>query len=448
VPSNKTYVVEAHNNGIRYVNRSGTPAAWLKEDPVIEEGEIAIEVGTPNKIKIGNGDLRWSALPYLEPLDSDLIAIAALTPADNDIIQRKAGVWTNRTPAQLAADLTTVVHTTGTESVGGVKTFTSNAGFSSGINFGGVLGASNTDLSKHISLHSAGYGLGITTNRLNYVVAASGAHVFTVNGVDILNINSAGVTGTGAVYAATSPSTGNGYIGIFAGNTVASGYLALYNPAGTRVGYIGDAQSNNVINVVGESGYTYNFAQPFTSSSLFTAGSMIRSTGYTGFSTTGTGVEMYYYTPDNSGNILAIDRTAAGQKTLNLMGSVVNLVANGTTNLIVNSAGVGIGGGPSSTAYTYLRTAGRIQIGNAGGAVSAGVWLENTATTSIWFNGLASDTVWGVYNTTNQWVYQVGLDGRPLIKNANSATMTTQPRVFVQSGDPGAAAADGDIWAW
>ena len=33
-------------------------------------------------------------------------------------------------------------------------------------------------------------------------------------------------------------------------------------------------------------------------------------------------------------------------------------------------------------------------------------------------------------------------------KNANSTTMTAQPRVFVQSADPGAAAADGDLWIW
>lgn len=40
-----------------------------------------------------------------QPLDSDLTAIAALTPSNDDIIQRKAGAWTNRTPAQLIADL-------------------------------------------------------------------------------------------------------------------------------------------------------------------------------------------------------------------------------------------------------------------------------------------------------------------------------------------------------
>jgi hypothetical protein len=40
-----------------------------------------------------------------QPLDSDLTDIAALSPANDDMIQRKAGAWTNRTIAQLVADL-------------------------------------------------------------------------------------------------------------------------------------------------------------------------------------------------------------------------------------------------------------------------------------------------------------------------------------------------------
>jgi len=35
----------------------------------------------------------------------DLTSIAALTPADNDLLQRKSGAWTNRTPAQVKTDL-------------------------------------------------------------------------------------------------------------------------------------------------------------------------------------------------------------------------------------------------------------------------------------------------------------------------------------------------------
>lgn len=46
-----------------------------------------------------------AALDAKQPLDSDLTTIAGLTPANDDIIQRKAGSWINRTLAQLAADI-------------------------------------------------------------------------------------------------------------------------------------------------------------------------------------------------------------------------------------------------------------------------------------------------------------------------------------------------------
>jgi hypothetical protein len=45
----------------------------------------------------------------VQAYDGDLGAIAALSPSNDDIIQRKAGAWTNRTMAQLATDLQSVL---------------------------------------------------------------------------------------------------------------------------------------------------------------------------------------------------------------------------------------------------------------------------------------------------------------------------------------------------
>lgn len=103
-----------------------------------------------------------SALDAKQASDSDLTAIAALSPSNDDVVQRKAGAWTNRTPAQLKTDLALakadvglanvdntsdaskpvstatqtaldlkandadVVHDTGNETIGGVKTFSSD----------------------------------------------------------------------------------------------------------------------------------------------------------------------------------------------------------------------------------------------------------------------------------------------------------------------------------
>lgn len=50
---------------------------------------------------LANPDLGVTVQGY----DADLAAIAALSPTNDDIIQRKAGAWTNRTMAQLKTDL-------------------------------------------------------------------------------------------------------------------------------------------------------------------------------------------------------------------------------------------------------------------------------------------------------------------------------------------------------
>jgi|ADGO01.1.fsa_nt_gi hypothetical protein len=67
-------------------------------------------------------------LNYLEsgyqPLDADLTAIAGLSPSNDDIIQRKAGVWTNRTVAQFKSDLGLGSAITGTGGANSIAIFT------------------------------------------------------------------------------------------------------------------------------------------------------------------------------------------------------------------------------------------------------------------------------------------------------------------------------------
>lgn len=102
---------------------------------------------------------------------------------------------------------------------------------------------------------------------------------------------------------------------------------------------------------------------------------VVRSTGISGVTATGAGVEMFWHTTNLEGTIHAYDRTAAAYKPMNVNGSVITVQASGVDQMVFNGT-------------TVTR------------------------------------------------------------KNANSTTMTAQPRVFVQSADPGAAAADGDLWVW
>jgi hypothetical protein len=74
--------------------------AWSARTPAQLKADLALVLADVSGLV--------AALAALQPLDSDLTAIAALTPANDDVIQRKSGAWTNRTPAQLKTDLAIV----------------------------------------------------------------------------------------------------------------------------------------------------------------------------------------------------------------------------------------------------------------------------------------------------------------------------------------------------
>jgi len=63
---------------------------------------------------------------------------------------------------------------------------------SGGLGFGARTGSSNTDLTQHILLHTAGYGFSITGGRLN--VVSGGTTVFVNGGGDRLTIAAGAIT--------------------------------------------------------------------------------------------------------------------------------------------------------------------------------------------------------------------------------------------------------------
>lgn len=72
-------------------------------------------------------DTMESDIANKQPLDSDLTAIAGLAPTNDDIIQRKAGAWTNRTMAQLKTDLSLTKSDVGLGNVDDTSDATKNA---------------------------------------------------------------------------------------------------------------------------------------------------------------------------------------------------------------------------------------------------------------------------------------------------------------------------------
>lgn len=87
--------------------------AWTNRGPSQVKTDLALTKSDVGLANIDNtSDVNkpvstavQTALDFKQNLDDDLTAIAGLTVVNDDIIQRKAGSWVNRTPAQLKTDL-------------------------------------------------------------------------------------------------------------------------------------------------------------------------------------------------------------------------------------------------------------------------------------------------------------------------------------------------------
>lgn len=55
---------------VRFRLRRDTSVNWTNANPILGEGEQGYESDT-NKIKIGNGSIRWTSLPYFTGSSSD-----------------------------------------------------------------------------------------------------------------------------------------------------------------------------------------------------------------------------------------------------------------------------------------------------------------------------------------------------------------------------------------
>lgn len=72
----------------------------------------AVELATTSEATTGTDTAKAvtaagvaAAIADKQDSDSDLTAIAGLTPANDDFVQRKSGAWANRTVAQVSADV-------------------------------------------------------------------------------------------------------------------------------------------------------------------------------------------------------------------------------------------------------------------------------------------------------------------------------------------------------
>ena len=166
-------------------------------------------------------------------------------------------------------------------------------------------------------------------------------------------------------------------------------------------------------------------------------------------------------TQDSSDNSTRLATTAyvkAHGYTTNT-GTVTSVAISGGTT------GLSTSGGPITTSGT-VTLAGTLAVANGGtGATSAGAALtalgalasssytaadvlSKLLTVDGAASGLDADLLDGQHGSYYAPVASPTFTGTPVLTNADGTGTTRIPRTFVQSGDPGADSADGDLWVW
>lgn len=140
-------------------------------------------------------------------------------------------------------------------------------------------------------------------------------------------------------------------------------------------------------------------------------------------------------------------------------GTVTSVAFSGGTT------GLSATGGPITSSGT-LTLAGTLAVANGGtgattaggaltalGALAAASYtasdvLAKLVTVDGAASGLDADLLDGQHGSYYAPIASPSFTGTPVMLNADGTGTTRIPRIFVQSGDPGADAGDGDLWMW
>lgn len=71
---------------VRIQLRRGLAAQWASVNPILAEGELAVESDT-RRFKVGDGTTVWNSLGYTSETNlGDLYDVAAMNPDDGDLL--------------------------------------------------------------------------------------------------------------------------------------------------------------------------------------------------------------------------------------------------------------------------------------------------------------------------------------------------------------------------
>jgi hypothetical protein len=189
---------------------------------------------------------------------------------------------------------------------------------SGGLGFGARVGANNWDITKHISLHTAGYGFGVTTGRLNYNVPTANSHVFLSSNIDYVTISNLGIVVNRG---------GAGWSGHNWGRS-----LVVYGPNSNPAIAIADSASTNFVGICNSGGKIVFAKMPALDAATIptlimtldpVAGSMMNAGGLGFGSQTGA-------TPQDLSKHLRLYASSYG---FSITGGTMNIVSGGTIAL-------------------------------------------------------------------------------------------------------------------
>lgn len=149
------------------------------------------DIESTNMLTVGGTSLN----SIFQASDADLTAIAALSPTNDDIIQRKAGAWTNRTMAQVKTDLVLVKGDVGLGNVDNTSDATKNSATSTLSNKRWTARVGSTTSSATPTINTDNYDIyKLTAQAANITSFTTNLTGTPVDG-DILEIQ---ITGTAA----------------------------------------------------------------------------------------------------------------------------------------------------------------------------------------------------------------------------------------------------------
>jgi hypothetical protein len=194
----------------------------------------------------------------VQAYDADLDAIAGLSPSNDDIIQRKAGSWVNRTIAQLITDLTSGLTTIFDALYAPIAKGVTNGdshnhvgGDGAALSYGVPYGMfTNSTIPASTTHYGAPYKAGLDTNNVNWTVMEAGT-------LSLLTVRKAS--------GAAQPASGTLTVTLFLNNVATALTVTFANADGS--GGVTKVDNTNSVAVVAGDAIRWNIVNNATATS-------------------------------------------------------------------------------------------------------------------------------------------------------------------------------------